>query len=158
MFIQSELSDREIGRRSGLTQPPIAKLRDELESRNEISPTETRVGGDGQSYRVAPSVPRRGAGELPEAETEGFLDRLVTPEERRQQKRITQYLERLCVAFEDQEQFDTWASADDAATAVRAVLEAEAIQSLAASLGIYANNILDVAETLGYVHSPEATT
>lgn len=102
-----ELSDREIGRRSGLTQPPIAKLREELESREEIAPVEHRVGGDGQTYRVSPTSPKRVAGELPESESEPLLGHLLTPKERRIQKRIAAYLQRLAVALDDQFTLDS---------------------------------------------------
>ena len=152
----SELSDREIGRRSGLTQPPIAKLRSELEARQEIAPTENRIGGDGQVYKVQPQPPRRAAGELPTEESESLVNRLLSSDERRAQRQITQYLQRLAVAFEDQDKFDHWRDAANAAEAVRAVLSADQVSELAENLGIYAVNVLDVAELLGYVTESES--
>lgn len=153
---QSELSDREIGRRSGLTQPPIAKLRSELEARQEIAPTENRVGGDGQVYKVQTQSPRRAAGELPTEESESLVNRLLSGDERRAQRQIVQYLQRLAVAFEDQDKFDHWGDASDAAEAVSAVLSADQVSELAENLGIYAVNVLDVAELLGYVSESES--
>lgn len=152
----SELSDREIGRRSGLTQPPIAKLRSELEARQEIAPTENRIGGDGQVYKVQPQPPRRAAGELPTEESESLVNRLLSSDERRAQRQISQYLQRLAVAFEDQDRFEHWRDATDAAEAVRAVLSADQVSELAENLGIYAVNVLDVAELLGYVADTES--
>lgn len=50
-----EMSDREIGRRAGLAQPTVAKVRRDLEASDDIAPVESRVGRDGRSYRASPA-------------------------------------------------------------------------------------------------------
>lgn len=145
-----EWSDREIGRRSGITQPPVAKLRADLESRQEIAATESRIGGDGQVYRVAPSVPKRAAGELPEPVPEALLGKLFTSEERRAQRKLAQYFDRLAVALDDGYAFENWQEAKHAADACRAVFDANQVAELAQRLGDACHNVLDVALALGY--------
>ena len=98
---------------------------------------------------------RRPAGELPVAESESVVSRLLSSDERRGQRQLAQYLQRLAIAFEDQENLDHWRTASDAAEAVRAVLNPDQVDELAESLGNYAQNVLDVAELLGHVIDSE---
>lgn len=146
-----EWSDREIGRRCGLTQPPVAKLREELEQAEEIAPTDTRVGRDGQVYKIRIQPTKRLLGNLPEPPGQGLMETLFTPQERREQRRIAQYLERLSVALEDQQEFEAWKTSRDAAEACRKVFDEDRVAELAQTLGDYSANILDVARVLGYV-------
>ena len=148
-----ELSDRAIGRRSGLTQPPIGKLREALEAREEIAPTDTRVGSDGQSYRVSASTPKRDAGDLPESESESLVGKLFTSDERRAQRRLAQYFDRLAVALGDQYDLAGWDTHADAAQACRNVFDAERVAELAQILGDTSSNVLAIAQALGYVAS-----
>jgi len=54
-------SDREIGRRAGLVQPTIGKIRLDLETRQDIAPADSRIGRDGRSYPAATKVASVGA-------------------------------------------------------------------------------------------------
>jgi hypothetical protein len=141
-------SDREIGRRSGLSQPPVAKLREELEARAEIAPTETRVGRGGVVYRVGSNSPSP----LPPPESPGGP---VTPDQRHAQRRIAQYLERLAGVFRGQDALDSWETSKDAAEACRLVFGPDKAADLAQDLGNYGLNVVDVARALGYVEPAE---
>jgi hypothetical protein len=55
-------SDREIGRRSGLVQPTIAKVRQDLEREKEIAPAVARTGRDGRVYPAKPRITEDNAG------------------------------------------------------------------------------------------------
>jgi two-component sensor histidine kinase len=79
---------------------------------------------------------------------------LMTPGDRRAQRRLAQYFERLAVALEDQYDLEGWDTHDDAAEACRSVLGTETVSELAQLLGETASNVLDVAVLLGY--EPEA--
>ncbi|MBU6418252.1 MAG: ParB/RepB/Spo0J family partition protein [Proteobacteria bacterium] len=146
-----ELSEREIGRRVCLVQPTIAKIRQELESRDVIQPTDTRVGRDGRSYTVAhknrPAAPDRyqTGPTLLERVGDAF-----TPAERRNQRGIARYLQKLADALEDQDELAGFETFEDAADACRVVLGTEAAGELAERLGWSAANILKIAEALGY--------
>ncbi len=146
-----ELSEREIARRAGLVQPTIAKIRQELEGQDVIQPTDTRVGRDGRSYTVAhknkPAAPDRYETGPTLVERVGDV---FTPAERRKQREIARYLQKLADALEDQDRLSGFETFDDAAVACRAVLGTEAARELADRLGWSAANILKIAEALGY--------
>ncbi len=128
-----EWSDREIGRRCGLSQPPVAKLREDLEARQEIEPTENRIGRGGLVYKVTEPANKREPGSPPLSER-GLLDcleSLLSPEQRRRQRSIAQYLQRLSEAFQDQDRLEGWQTACDAADACRAVLGGQKAGELA---------------------------
>ena len=151
----SEWSDREIGRRCGLSQPPVAKLRKHLETQQEIEPTETRIGRGGLVYRVTEPANKRDLGSLPALET-SLGDRvgsLLSSEQRRQQRLIAQYLQRLSVSLQDQDQLESWQTATDAVEACRAVLGEEKAGELAQMLGDYSLNVLEVARRLGHAET-----
>ncbi len=143
-----EWADREIGRRCGLAQPTVARVRESLEETEEIEPLDTRIGRDGRTYRV-PAAERE-PGELPEPGLLAALGDMVTPDERRQQRRLAQYLERLAVALDDQYELDGWSDTGEAAKACRLVLGNEKAAKLGARLGEAASDILAESRFLGY--------
>jgi len=152
-------SEREIARRAGLVQPTVGKIRQELEAQAAITPTDNRVGRDGRSY----AVPPKGHGKTPEAYQTGptLLERIgdaFTPAERRNQREIARYLQKLADALEDQDKLTGFESIDSAADACRAVLGTEAARELADQLGWSAENILKIAETLGYQPDNQTAT
>ena len=101
----------------------------------------------GVSY-TPPSGRRRG--ELP-AEQESLSERLLTAKDRREQRRLARYFERLAVALDDSFAFESWQTASEAAESCRVVLgDQEAATVLAERIGPPARNVLDVAEALGY--------
>lgn len=147
-------ADREIGRRCGLAQPTVAKLRDELEASAQIEQTDVRLGRGGYTYTVGTNAKQRPAGELPDEglgeRVSGAVGRMFTSEERRQQRRLASYFKRLAVALEDGGDLAGWESATDAAEACRLVLGDEDAADLGERLGRTSRNVLDVAIALGY--------
>ncbi len=148
-----ELSDREIGRRAGLVQPTVAKVRQELETQAQIAPAETRLGRDGRSY---PASQRAAAGKTT-AETEAgprvslldVIERLVTPAERMAQRDLVRYFQRVADLLEEQDDLKGFETIGAGAEACKAVLGEEKARELAARLGWSAGNILAVAEAIG---------
>jgi len=138
-----ESSDREIGRRCGLTQPTVAKVRQELEQQAQIEPAEERGGRDGRSYAVK-------AGSLPPQNLFEVLGDMFTPAERRAQRRFVRYLERLTSALDEQYSFEGFGSFENSAKVCRAVLGDDRANELARSLGSTSWNILQIAKALGY--------
>jgi hypothetical protein len=144
-------SEREIARRAGLVQPTIAKIRQELERSDTIQPTESRVGRDGRNY----TVPSRTGRELPDHYDTGptLLQKIgdaFTPTERRNQREIARYLQIVATAMEDQDKLKGFNTFTDAVEACRTVLGEQAALELAERLGWSAENILRIAESLGY--------
>ena len=149
-------SEREIARRAGLVQPTVAKIRQELEAQAAIEPTESRVGRDGRSYTVTPRNRDKAPEQYQTRPT--LLERIgdaFTPSERRNQREIARYLQKLAGALEDQDQLTGFKTIDIAADACRAVLGETAARELADRLGWSAENIIQIAETLGY--KPDAS-
>jgi hypothetical protein len=95
----------------------------------------------------SPSSPRQ-PGELP-ADREP-LGAVFSSKERREQRRLVRYFERLALALDDGEAFANWETSGDAAQACRAVLGEDEATELAERLAIGSRNVLDVAEELGY--------
>lgn len=147
-------ADREVGRRCGLAQPTVAKLRADLESSAQIEQTDVRIGRGGYSYTVGTNIKQRTAGDLPDESLGerlgGAVGRMFTSDERRQQRRVASYFKRLAVALEDGDDLASWESAEDAAEACRLVLGDEDAADLGDRLGRTSRNVLDVAITLGY--------
>jgi len=141
-------SDREVGRRAGLSQPTVAKVRTELEAGEEIEATETRVGRGGYTYTTDRGQARH-KGELPEDE-ETFGERFFGARERRAQRRLARYFDRLAVALEDGYDLPGWETADDAAQACRLVFGDKEAAELGVRLGPAAENVVEVARALGY--------
>lgn len=143
------LSDREIGRRAGLVQPTIAKVRQDLERQAAIPPAEMRQGRDGRTYPASSGAARSADLSAVIASAAGALERAVTPAERIAQREIVRYLLRLADLLEEQEGLKGFPTIAAAAEACRAVLGEEKAQALASRLGWSARNIVAVAEDLG---------
>lgn len=152
--LHPDWADREIGRRCGLAQPTVAKLRAELETSAQIEQTDVRVGRGGYTYSVGTNLKQRPAGELPGEGLGGRLSdtvgRLFTSEERRQQRQVASYFKRLAIALEDSDGLNGWETAADAADACSLILGDEAVTDLGERLGRTSRNVLDVALALGY--------
>ncbi len=144
-------ADREIARRCGLAGNTVGAVRARLEQAAQIEQTETRVGRGGYPYAVGTNPKARPLGDLPDPGlgelVGGAVGRLFTSDERRRQRRIAQYLQRLAVALEDQDGLEGWATA---AEACRLVLGEERAAELGERLGWTSRNVLDVAVALGY--------
>ncbi len=151
-------SDREIGRRAGLVQPTIARIRQELESKEHIEPAETRIGRDGRSYPAtqkssltsAVSTPTRHQPAQTGVSLGEVISRIFTPAERINQRDLARYLERVAGVLEEQDKLKGFKTIDDGADACRAVLGDAKAEQLGRRLGWSASNILSVAEALGY--------
>ncbi len=139
------LADREIGRRCGLSGNTVGAIRGSLEESAQIEQTAERVGRGGYRHTVG-----RRAGELPDPGPGEALAKLFQPQERRQQKRLARYLERLAVALDDQYGLKGWETHEDAAEACREALGGERAADLARRLGDGAHNVLMAAVSLGY--------
>jgi ParB-like chromosome segregation protein Spo0J len=144
-------SEREIGRRAGLVQPTVAKIRQDLEAQAAIAPTESRIGRDGRNYTAVP----RNRDAAPERYDTGpsLIERIgdaFTPADRRNQREIARYLQKLAEALEDQDKLKGFETIPGAAEACRIVLGDQAASELADRLGWSAENILRIAQTLGY--------
>ncbi len=142
-----ELSDREIGRRCGLSQPTVARIREELEAGSQIEHLETRIGADSKVYPA-----QRKPGQLPPAgltEMAGNVGaRVFSGKERARQRKITGYLKRLSKSLQDQG--DLLEDPEAAAEAVRLVLGDEQAGELADHLADTAGPVLAVAAALGF--------
>lgn len=149
-----EWADREVGRRCGLAQPTVARLRYELETSAQIEQTDVRVGRGGYTYTVGTNAKQRPSGGLPDEgigeRVSDMVGRVFTSDERRQQRRIAGYFRRLAVALEDGDDLDGWEAATDAADACRLVLGGEGAADLGDRLGRASRNVLNVAIALGY--------
>ncbi len=143
------VSNLRVARATALSPTTVAVLREQLEQEAAIPATEQRVSKSGVAYTPASS---RRPGELP-ADQES-LATIFTAKERREQRRLAHYFERLATALDDGFAFDNWQSSSDAAEACRVVLGEEAAARLAEELGPAARNVLDVAVALGYEDHP----
>ncbi len=139
------LADREIGRRCGLSGNTVGAIRERLEESAQIEQTAERVGRGGYRHTI-----ERRAGELPDSDPSEAITELFKPQERRQQKRIARYLERLAIALDDQYRLGGWETHEDAAEACRKALGGERAAELAQRLGNGAHNVLMAAVALGY--------
>lgn len=156
---EPHLADREIGRRCGLSSNTIGVIRERLEDAAQIEQTSERVGRGGYVYAVGTNEEKRQPGELPEAGFEEAVgdgvSGIFTSSERKQQRRVTRYLQKLATALEDQYDLEGWESANDAAEACRLVLGEESAGELAHRLGDGAYNVLQAAISLGYEEESE---
>ena len=136
-------ADREVGRRCGLSQPTVAKVREGLEQKAHIPVMDTRLGRDGNTY---PATQRRAAQEdatvIPES--------LLSAGDRSTQRVMARYFEQLAESLEAQDTLDGFETIGDAATACRVVLGAEKAAALAERLGWSSRNILELAQALGF--------
>ncbi len=143
----ADLSDREIGRRAGLVQPTVAKVRQDLERDAAIVPSETRRGRDGRVYPASPASSGRSIVEV----INDAIERVTTPAERIQQREIVRYLDRLADLLEAQDNLAGFETIKAGADACQAVLGEAKARELAERLGWSSGNIVAVAEALGYV-------
>lgn len=139
------MSPQEVARRAAISPTSAGKYHRELVRSGAIEATDQRVSRAGVAYR--PAAPRQ-PGELPPDQEP--LGSIFTSRERREQRRLTRYLDRLCIALDDQFAFENWERANDVAEAYRLVNGAEEAADLAERLGPAARNVLDVAVVLGY--------
>ena len=139
-----EWADREVGRRCGLSQPTVAKVREGLERDAHIPVMDTRLGRDGNTY---PSAQRR----PPQDEATNSPHRPTSAGERSAQRVMVRYFEQLAESLEAQDALNGFETIDDAATACRVVLGAEKAVVLAERLGWSSRNILELAQALGFV-------
>jgi ParB-like chromosome segregation protein Spo0J len=145
-----ERSDQEIGRRAGLAQATVAKLRGELERGQAIPPVEARIGGDGRAY----AVKRK---EKPRTITAAAaLASALSTIDRNSQRKLVRYLAQLADFLEEQGRFTDFETFEDAAHACRSVLGADAARELGERLGLFAGNIFQIALALGYCPEDEA--
>lgn len=147
---QPYLANRELARRCGLAANTVGALRRWLEESAQIEQTAERVGHGGYVYRT-----RREAGELSDTDPMEAIGDFFSSRERKRQRRIARYLERLAVALEDQHKLKGWETHEDAAKACRDALGEEAAAELAQELGVGAHNVLQVAIALGYENKEE---
>ncbi len=138
-------ADREIGRRCGLSGNTVGTIRGRLEESAQIEQISERVGRGGYHHTAG-----RRVGELPDPASGKAITDLFKPQERRQQKRIARYLERLATALDDQYGLKGWEAHEDAAEACREALGKEGAADLAQRLGDGAHNVLMAAVALGY--------
>jgi len=139
------VSNLEIARRTALSPTTVATIREQLEAGKQIPATGQRVSRSGIAY--TPTSPRQ-RGKLPEERT--TLAERFSAKDRREQRSLTRYLERLSVALDDQYDFASWEDSADAAEACTAVLGEEDAAELGGRLGPAARNILDAAVALGF--------
>ncbi len=139
-------SDREIGRRAGLVQPTVAKVRQDLEREAEIAPSVARTGRDGRVYPASPASSSRSIVDV----ISDVIERATTPAERIQQREIVRHLERLAVMLETLDNLAGFSTIKAGADACRAVLGEAKARELAERLGWSSGNVLAVAEALGY--------
>lgn len=152
----ADLSDREIGRRAGLVQPTIAKIRRELEQQATIRPTETRKGRDGHNY------PAQQTSRVPLTDVISSIastfERLTTPAERMAQRDASRYLSRLVGVLEERGSLTALATVDTAVDACRDVLGNEKAAELGARLGESARTIVAIADALVTQPNEQATS
>jgi ParB-like chromosome segregation protein Spo0J len=149
-----ELSDRELARRCGLSSNTVGALRAHLETSAQIEQTTERVGRGGHTYEVPHHESARRPGDLPEPTLTDALAHAISgalsSSDRRNQRSIVTYLQRLSIALEDQFDLDGWDTHEHAAEACRLVLGEEKAQELADRLGPCALNVYSLATELGY--------
>ena len=138
----AQLSDREIGRRCGLAQPTVAKVRHELERLAHIDPVKFQIGRDGRSY----ATPRPPAPQT----VNSPLWTVASPVDPRYQRPLVQYLEEVAHALERRDVLPHFNTIDDAASACRAVLGNDGAKALAERLGLFSSIVHEIACALGY--------
>lgn len=141
---EPEVSNMEVSARTALSPTTVQKIREELEAGDEIPSVGSRIGRDGSRHPV------RQPGELPDVGLVDSAKNLISPAERRNQRRISQYLTRLVEALEDQFELKGWGTCEDAAEACLLVLGEEEAAILGSRLGPASYKVLRVAELLGY--------
>jgi hypothetical protein len=128
-----EISDREVGRRCGLTQPTVAKVRRALEAGAEIEPTEIRVGRGGYRYSTQP---REG--------------RTAEAGEEAEHRRLGVSLCRLSVSLDRLGDLPAWTSPENAAACLAETYEEDDARGIVDSLGRGSVELLAVAKAGGF--------
>lgn len=141
-------SDRLIAQRCGVSPATVSKIRSRMEQGAQIEPSAERIGADGRIY----TRPERRPGELPD-KTLGQLvgdgvKGLFDPQERRQMRETTRYLERLLVALADSRELPGWTSAPAIASACVTTLGQEKAYNLACNLSTFVGELLEVVDTI----------
>ena len=128
-----EISDREVGRRCGIAQPTVAKVRRSLEAGAEIEPTEIRIGRGGYRYSTQP---REG--------------RTAEAGEEAEHKRLGVSLYRLSVSMDRLWDLPAWTSPADAAVCLVESYEEDDARGIVDSLGRGSVGVLAVAKACGF--------
>ncbi len=153
LMAHPHVSNLEIARQTVLSPTTIAAIRERLEDTATIAPTGERVGKGGYTYAV-PDNTGRPAGSLPPVgigtQIGEAVGQFFTPAERKRQRAVVQYAQRLLVALEDQYTLDGWEDADGVAEAVRLVLGDARATVLGEQLGTASGQVYDVAVALDY--------
>ncbi len=146
------LSDREIGRRCGLSDKTIAGVRREMEADAEIPQSPARIGGDGRAYTY--QAPTRQPGEMPAEGIREKARRVFSGN--REQRALASYISRLLVPLTE---LDTlpWEYPADIADACRAVWNDSEIQERATMLADVADTLRAVARELDYRREGDGT-
>lgn len=122
------VSNLEIHDRVGLAPTTIATIRERLEKAGLVEGSERRVSRAGVEY--TPIAPTRKPGELPPPSLVETIRQGFSAKDRREQRAVASYLERLAVALEDNLKLAAWDTDEEAAEACRAVLGPEKAQAL----------------------------
>lgn len=142
-----EWSDREIGRRTGLSSNTVGKIRGHLETSAQIEQPRTRIGGGGYTYSVDTTTKtdlRTTAEHEPSDEHEWTAD------DRRDQREIVRYLRGLADLLLDGNNLPSWETPNDAAFACKAILGEVKATEMAEVLGEYSLPVIEVAMALGW--------
>lgn len=140
----STLSDREIGRRCGLSDKTVASVRREMEADAEIPQSPARIGSDGRGYTY--HVPVRHPGELP---AEGIGEKVRRAfSGNREQRALAGYITRLLVPLAELESLP-WEHPADIADACHAAWKAADVPERATTLADAAATLRAVADALG---------
>lgn len=142
-------ADREIGRRCGLSSNTVGSLRETLERAAQIEQPDMRVGKGGYTYTVGTNPRQRQSGDLPPIGIGAQIGALFTPADRKRQRAVAQYLQRLALALDDRLAVGGWAGPREVANAVRLVLGDERAVALGGRLGEATGQIYAVALALG---------
>jgi len=141
-------ADRSIARRVGLAAATVTQIRQALEQRAEIAPTEERIGSDGRRYHVQPE---QRSGEPPDAGNGAVIPdgraEALGPKERRDMRRTARYFQRLSVVLDGQYDLP-WNTYECAATACVEILGAEEARKVASGLDPMLHNVLHVTDLI----------
>lgn len=130
-------SDREIGRRCGLSQPTVAKVRGALEAGAQIERTPTRVGRGGYTYAVQ--------------------DAPATMTEEQEQRRLASHLYRLATMLERSHDYAAFPDAEAVVAALCAVYEDDDAVEIVDMLAEGARELVDLATACGWEAGSEET-
>lgn len=146
----STASNMEVARQAGLAPTTVATIRDRLERAREISPSDQRVARDGTTHTVSDSSQSRPLGALPDVGLGETIGDLFSSADRKRQRKIVSYFQRLAVALVDQYDLEGFETIDNVPAACTLVLGTDKAHALACVLGPAAHNVLAVARVLGY--------